>query len=117
MLKIDISSMNAVLKNIEVQEAKVKTALLAVTNVVALKMEAWAKQNAPWTDRTGTARRNLKAHVSFAEANKLVISMSHHVDYGVWLELAHERKYSILEKAIEQHKVDFIRQWQRIAKG
>lgn len=66
----------------------------------AAEMEAWAKSNAPWQDRTGAARAGLKATV---EDNDLVaeITLAHGVDYGVWLELAHGGKNAIIAPAID----------------
>jgi len=65
------------------------------------KMEQYAKQNRPWTDRTGTARQRLKG--SWEKTNDgYVIKIAHGVTYGVWLEFAHERKYAILWPTVEK---------------
>jgi hypothetical protein len=58
------------------------------------RVEADAKQNAPWTDRTTNARNGLRAEAvklggrGFA-SNSFAIILSHSVDYGVYLELPH----------------------------
>jgi hypothetical protein len=67
-------------------------------------MESWSKANAPWTDRTGAARQRLKGNAYWENANIVTAAIMHQVDYGIWLELAHQRKYAILEKALDQHK-------------
>lgn len=71
---------------------------------VSSKMEVWAKKKAPWADRTGAARQRLHGEAYWENKNIIVAAIIHQVDYGIWLELAHERKYAILEKAIEKHK-------------
>lgn len=78
--------------------------LQMLMQTVASKMETWAKQNRPWTDRTGAAKQRLHGEAYWENKNILVAAIMHQVDYGIWLELAHERKYAILEKAIEEHK-------------
>ena len=70
----------------------------------ASQMEAWAKQNAPWTDRTGAARQRLHGEAYWEDSRVVVAAVMHQVDYGIWLELAHQRKYAILEKTINEHR-------------
>lgn len=113
---IDPNSINTVIANIEDYTKKLQAGLLIITKQVAIKMENWAKTNAPWTDRTTNARRGLFADADWENVTKLVVSMSHTVDYGPMLELAYERKYAILERAIEQYKDEFIEQWSKIIK-
>jgi len=61
----------------------------------AEKMEGYAKENRPWTDRTSRARQSLKGDWEKA-GNSYKIQIAHGVSYGVWLETAHERRYAIL---------------------
>lgn len=63
------------------------------------KMENYAKQNARWENRTGHARQRLKSDV-LPVANGYKIRLAHGVDYGKWLELAHEKKYAIIPQTI-----------------
>lgn len=59
------------------------------------KAEGFAKEKAPWTDRTGNARNSIAAvDQSFEHfiAFFLIIGM----EYGIWLELANQGKYRIL---------------------
>lgn len=78
--------------------------LSMLMQVAASKMEAWAKQKAPWTDRTGRARQGLAGRAYWENSNIVVAAIAHQVDYGIWLELAHQRKYAILEKTLEEHR-------------
>lgn len=66
----------------------------------ALKLQNFAKENRKWTDRTGHARQRLNGSVGRI-SNGYRITLAHGVDYGIWLELAHEKKYSIIPQAIE----------------
>jgi len=52
----------------------------------------------PWVDRTGEAKRRLKAlyiNDDFGSTNYR-LRLQHGVDYGIWLEFAHEKKYAII---------------------
>ena len=72
----------------------------ALCGIYAGRLEAQAKQNAPWTDRTGNARKFLKGSVSIDE-KAITIYLSHSVEYGIWLELANSGKYAILKPTME----------------
>lgn len=65
----------------------------------AQKLQSYAKDNAKWTDRTGAARQRLNAYVS-ATGNGYRITLAHGVEYGIWLELAHGKRYSIIPQSI-----------------
>lgn len=69
----------------------------------ALVMENYAKAHRPWTDRTGQARQRLKGTVEHPERDQWQIVLSHGVDYGIWLEYAHERKYAIIDPTIKMN--------------
>lgn len=84
------------------------SAMTMLLQTAATKMETWAKQNAPWTDRSGAARQRLKGEVFWENKNLVSVAIMHQVDYGIWLELAHQRKYAILEKSLEYHKDDIL---------
>ena len=64
------------------------------------KLVGYAKRNAPWTDRTGSARGRLNGYVSKV-SNGYRITLAHGVDYGIWLELAHEKRFAILPQTLE----------------
>lgn len=59
----------------------------------------WLKQNARWTDRTGAARSGIFAVPN--RGNKYEeIFMAYSVNYGIWLEIANDRKYAIITPAM-----------------
>jgi len=64
-------------------------------------MERWAKDNAPWTDRTGKAREGLKGWVdpSSGPIGTIVLQHNPELHYTIWLELAHQGRYAILTHA------------------
>ena len=77
----------------------VKTAVRLYAETVAKSFESHAKENRPWTDRTSRARQGLTGYVQETEKGYRVI-IAHTVDYGIWLEMAREKKYAILEPTV-----------------
>lgn len=80
--------------------------LIAALDALALywtaPLEASAKANAPWTDRTGNARQTLFS-VREAEREVVRIYLSHGVPYGKWLELCNSGRYAIVMKTLQRH--------------
>lgn len=62
---------------------------------LAEDMEKFAKQSAPWTDRTTDARQGLSGE-PFAENGIVGASIVHTVPYGIWLENRFDRRYAII---------------------
>lgn len=81
------------------EEAVVK-ALRQLLDYFAAKIEAAARQNAPWTDQTGAARAGLRAFAA-ETATGAVLYLVHSVAYGVYLELAHGGRYAVINQTLE----------------
>lgn len=71
------------------------------------KLESSAKTGAKWTDRTGAARNRLNSYVQ-PQPTKIRIVLAHGVDYGIWLELAHEKRYAIIQPTIDLKSVEIF---------
>ena len=93
-------------RNMGIYGGKVLVAVHAVAQFVATKMEAYSRQNAPWTDRTGNARSGLFGVVDEDIARGIVtiyLAHGHTIHYGMALELGYGGKYAIIMPTIEQH--------------
>jgi hypothetical protein len=77
-----------------------ETAIYLKLETEAKSLEDYSKQHAPWTDRTGQARRSLNASIATI-TNGYRITLAHGVDYGKWLELAHEKRFAIVMPTIK----------------
>ena len=88
-------------------ESKAEAAIKKFAESGANKLEAYAKENARWQNRTGDARRRLKGSTEQVK-NGYRLSLAHGVDYGIWLELAMERRYAIIEETIQKVGQDEI---------
>jgi hypothetical protein len=71
------------------------------------------KVEAPWTDRTGNARRTL--HGALREgANYFIVSLSHGVFYGVFLEKCNEQRFAIVDPTLPTVKDNIMDAIRRI---
>lgn len=95
--RFDLSGMVAGLTNLESASDK---AIRMYAEQGALQLQNFARENRKWTDRTGQARQRLHGYVG-AIPEGYRITLAHGVDYGLWLELAHEKRFSIIPQAIE----------------
>lgn len=87
-----------------------------VSHSRAQEAEQWLKDNAPWQDRTGDARRGLSVTVNEAPSvlAELVFSHDPALDYTIWLEVANGGKYAIIARAIDYWGPILMRDIQRI---
>lgn len=95
-------------KNMEKFSQKLGAAVLMYANTKAVQLEASMKRNRPWTDRTGMAKATLRAVVTQPDQNTIRITLAHGVSYGIWLELAHEKKYAIVNPTLEKEAPNVV---------
>lgn len=76
-------------------DERANTAVGAAFEFQATRSEARMKTGARWTDDTGNARNGLFTAVQH-EGTRHALLLSHGVDYGLWLELAHAGRYAIV---------------------
>ena len=93
--------------------ARMRTRVYA--NTVAKDLEGYIRENRPWTDRTGQARQRMTGYVKETLKGFRIV-IAHGVDYGVWLELAHEKRFAILEPTIRLKGPDIIKGMKELLK-
>lgn len=98
--KLDYDS-STLSKNLDKMAVKLGAVILMYSETKARQLQSNMKKNRPWTDRTGKAKATLNAKVSQPEKNIIRITLAHGVDYGIWLELAHEKNYAIIAPTIK----------------
>ena len=103
---------------------KVRAAVVAVALLIGAKMEAYAKANAPWTDRTANARQGLFYAVDSDEGGEVsgsanlggqdsgavsvakdivALYLSHSMSYGLYLEVAMAGRWRVVLPTMEAH--------------
>lgn len=101
------------LERLSTAEGRAPMAMRMYAETAAKKLESSAKQHAPWTDRTGHARQRLTGKVE-SVSNGYKIILAHGVDYGVWLELAHEKRFAIIAPTINKEGPNILKSFERL---
>ena len=99
---------SALQRNIGSYAERLLNAVFDLATFFAAKIEAYAKQHAPWTDRTGNARQGLTAR-SFRTATAVSIVLFHSAAYGIWLEVKNAGRFAIILKTLEAHYSPYMR--------
>ena len=89
------------LANFDAYLDDIHAALAALMQSYAPRIEAWMKQNASWTDRTGNARQGLLTEVEMVIDEAIYLYLAHKMDYGQYLELNHQGRFAIIVPALE----------------
>lgn len=89
----------------------VRDARVGIAEYYAPKIEADAKANAPWTDRTANARQTL-AGVVIDFDDQTWIVLRHGMPYGIHLETRWQGRYAIIERTLQSY-YDPVRQMMR----
>ena len=115
-MRIDSSSFQAALK------ANEKRTLFAIESygmAAGNKMLADAKKNAPWTNRTHSARNTMSTESAW-HGGRYRITLSGGVRYAVYLELVkfrHRGKLSILWPTVNKMGPAIVEAWANRIKG
>ena len=92
---------DAIFKNLNKTVDAMKKATLQVALETAIDMEAYAKENRPWTDRNAHARAHLRG-AAFEKDGVIHCQIRQDLygdtgkEYGYHLEESHGKKYAIL---------------------
>lgn len=81
--------------------AAIERGVAAIAQRYAAEVEAWMKDNAPWTDRTGNARQALYTEVNQVAGTMVELILAHGVEYGLWLEIRHAGRWAIVNPALD----------------
>lgn len=89
----------ALVNQLQTMDARADRALTAIIAYHASRASAYAKKNAPWTDRTSNARNGLFARAE-RDRPKYRIIVAHAVPYGIWLEVKFSGRDGIIRPTI-----------------
>lgn len=71
------------------------------------RVEAYARQNAPWQDQTGNARSGLNTTTEHGLGRHSIV-LAHSVPYGIWLEVRFEGRNQIIIPTIKAMGVQLM---------
>jgi hypothetical protein len=74
---------------------RVQRAVNLVFDYMEVATESKMRTDASWTDRTGNARAGLRAR-KVGGGDEFTLVLFHTMDYGYWLEVAHDGKYAVI---------------------
>jgi len=102
-----------VFKNINKITQAMKKATMQVAEETAIDMEAYAKENRPWTDRNAAARSHLRGK-AFEKDGVVHCQIRQDLygdtglEYGYHLEASHGGKYAILAPTQQHFEQEFF---------
>lgn len=85
----------ALRRNLRSFDRRLDENVRAVTARRAAITQGDLRTAARWTDRTGAARSGLFAIPNYGPGFAEIF-MTYSVNYGIWLEVAHDRKYAVI---------------------
>lgn len=104
---------NTIRKGMMTYKDKVRFALKQVAQYWGAVFERYAKEEAPWTDRTANARQSLHTWIEELADDTVSLYLSHGMEYGRFLETVGASsvgaetggagKYAIIWPTIEAH--------------
>lgn len=97
------SSLNKVIKNLEKFGKDSVDAAEVAAAQTAIELQTAAKQGRSWRDRTGNATRSITGS-SARNGNRVIAALAIGVSYGVYLELAHAGRFSIIGPTLRQKR-------------
>lgn len=106
----------SVIRNLKAYQNRVIAGSHALAESYALRAEAHAKQTGPWTDQTGAARKTIFGSVTKDE-KRIVVWVSHQMEYGPYLELSRHGKYAVLKPTVARFRDQFFRDLRRVVTG
>ena len=111
---IDDSAIKKMINETGKIENRLKESLRIISDIAAKKMADWGRINAKWTPRTGDAQKYLTGEAYWENNEILTVAVMHNINYGIWLELAHEKKFAILEQSIETQREELMKQYGKL---
>ena len=104
MSKIDFSE---AMRNLNVFSERTLENAEKVMDYTVGEAENHAKRTAPWTDRTGNARRSINSKV-WNEKDAIVGGLGIGVEYGKYLELSNQGKYRVIRPTMDIAKTKLM---------
>jgi len=97
-----MAGLGNVLGNLNKWAQMKRTGLEGLGKVSAQNMQNYARTNKRWKDITGNARAGLNGGSFWQNPFMLMVFIAHSMEYGIYLELANDGKYDILQPTVNQ---------------
>jgi len=110
-LDLDLSGL---IRGTVVLDDRLDRAVAGITKQRSHVAVGWMKENAPWTDRTGTARSGLRTTTEHFPKVRHIINLFYSVPYGIWLEVRNSGRYSIILPALVDQGVKIMKTYSKL---
>ena len=105
----ELHGLKNVKTNLKYYRTKFKNKAEDVLDYTITQAESEAKRSAPWTDRTGNARRSITGVMLPATTDVISAALFIGMSYGVNLELSYQGRYRIIWPTITQARTSLLR--------
>lgn len=107
MSQIRVQGVDQVFAKLQIVRANALVKAAGRMERFSAEMETEAKNNRPWTDRTGNARRSITGSTSInPHVMRSILAIG--VTYGVFLELSHAGRFRIVEPTLMSFRPRFL---------
>lgn len=96
-----IRGLDTILRNLSEAERKVVTGRISAAEEIGALLEAYAKKNAPFTDRTGNLRNSISSKITKVTADSVTLLLMASMNYAIYVEKRWGGKYAYLQPAID----------------
>jgi hypothetical protein len=100
-------------RNLDRWLKQAKDATMKIAETGATEAENNAKSGYRWEDQTYQASNELQGSADW-EGDDAVMILCHGAQHGLYLELAHGRKYAIIEDSLWKAFISAHRTWKRM---
>lgn len=94
-------------------QAKKQAGLTAFAESAAETFENYAKRNYPWTNRSYRASKSIRGDYMW-QGNTVKVSIEIEVEYGVYLEYAHGKRWAVCEPTVQACSAKVLKGLSRI---
>lgn len=109
-----IDAAQAIRRMSEIKQRSMFAAEKVAQNAAA-DLEAQAKRDAPWTDRTGLARQTIRG-VSGWQGGKLRCGVTGNMEYSPYLELTREGRFAVLWPTVQRNEQKIMEQMRKVVR-
>lgn len=108
-MSVDVSGVEACIDGLEAAVEGMRRQAESAAKAIAALLEAYAKQNHLWRNKTGQTQATTKGFIAEASDELVVIALTTATDYSTFLELARGGRWSWLWPAIDANREEIMR--------
>jgi hypothetical protein len=100
--------LSAVLGNLNAAEQRVLQGKALAAEEICQLLQSDAKQQAPFTDRTGNLRNSIKAEIEQVSLDAVTLIFSAGMNYAAYVELRFDKRFAYLLPTLDRNRSRMI---------